>query len=144
MILTLKIFKTMSVTRSVWFGPEKGRRWQNGAVAAAVVCETKQPCPGCLLGYISCSNSEPFSGFLEYILLKLPPCCPPCCLALLNTGPPDKIGNIWNLVPLGASPVSDPLQDDSERERSDPGRGDTAISRRWMTRNHPALVYTKP
>ena len=45
-----------------------------------------------------------------------------------------------NLVPLGASPVSDPFLDDGERERSDPGRADTAISRRWMTRNRSALV----
>ena len=35
-----------------------------------------------------------------------------------------------NLVPLGGSPVSDPFQDDGERERSDHVRGDTAISRR--------------
>ena len=44
------------------------------------------------------------------------------------------------LVPLGASPVSDPFLDDGERDRSDPGRADTAISRRWMTRNRPVLV----
>ena len=35
-----------------------------------------------------------------------------------------------NLVPFDVSPVSDPLQDDGKQERSDPGRGDTAISRR--------------
>jgi hypothetical protein len=45
-----------------------------------------------------------------------------------------------NLVPLVASPVSDPFLDDCERERSDPGRADTPISRRWMTRNRSALV----
>ena len=36
--------------------------------------------------------------------------------------------------------VSDPFQDDGERERSDHIRGDTAISRRYMTRNRSALV----
>ena len=45
-----------------------------------------------------------------------------------------------NLVPLDASPVGDPLLDDVERERSDPGRGDTAIYRRCMARNRSGLL----
>ena len=55
------------------------------------------------------------------------------------TGCPVLTISLDKLVPLGASPVSDPFLDDGERERSDPGRADTAISRRWMTRNRPAL-----
>ena len=31
----------------------------------------KQPCPGCLLDYISCPDSRPLSGLLDYISLKL-------------------------------------------------------------------------
>ena len=60
------------------------------------------------------------------------------------TGCPVLTISLDKLVPLGASPVSvsDPFLDDGERERSDPGRADTAISRRWMARNRPALVGT--
>ena len=49
-----------------------------------------------------------------------PGLCPPCCLALPTY--------CDNLVPLGASPVSDPFQDDGERERSDHISGDLALS----------------
>ena len=59
---------------------------------------TKRPCPSCLPDYISCHDSAPFPGLLDYISLKRYPAhprpCPPCCLALLTTGQPDKIGNI--------------------------------------------------
>ena len=38
-----------------------------------------------------------------------------------------------NLVPLDASSVSDPFLDDGERERSDPGRGETGfIGGAWL------------
>ena len=47
-----------------------------------------------------------------------------------------------NLVPLGASPMSDPFLDDGEQERSDHWSGDTAISRRLMARNRSALMRT--
>ena len=56
------------------------------------------------------------------------------------TGCPVLTISLDKLVPLGASPVSNPFLDDGERERSDPGRADTAISRRWMTLNRPALI----
>ena len=56
------------------------------------------------------------------------------------TGCPVLTISLDKLVPLGASPVSDPFLDDGERERSDPGRANTAISWWWKTRNRPALV----
>ena len=38
--------------------------------------------------------------------------------------------------------MSDPFQDDGEREQSDHVRGDTAIFRRYVTRNRSALFQT--
>ena len=115
------------------FGPEKGGWQRNGAVAAAAVGDTKRPCPGCLHDYISCPESGPFSG-LDYISLKLQSCTPlalpPLLPSFAHYWSTRKLEIFDNLVPLGASPVSDPLQDDGEQERSDPGRGDMAISRR--------------
>ena len=49
-----------------------------------------------------------------------------------------------NLAPLGGSPVlvSNPFQDDGERERSDHVRNDTPISRRQMACNRSTLIVS--
>ena len=82
-----------------------------------------------------CPDSGPFSGLLDYISRQF-------SLDVLTLGPFQVFLTISldNLVPLDASPVGDPLLDDVERERSDPGRGDTAIYRRCMARNRSGLL----
>ena len=79
-----------------------------------------------------CPDSGSFSGLLDYISTA----------QVLTLGPFQVFLTISldNLVPLDASPVGDPLLDDVEQERSDPGRGDTAIYRRCMARNCSGLI----
>ena len=131
----------------MWFGPEKGGRWplqrsatRNDPVPAVFLTPSPltskghQPAelrPLALpVNAVSCLRpiSDIFQTKYRMVVVHRMTRCPVLTISLDN------------LVPLGASPVSDPFLDDGERERSDPGRADTAISRRWMTCNRSALV----